>query len=352
MNGMRLAGGAGMDGTHGIHLGTGAAGPVPAPQGVALALQGGGSHGAFTWGVLDRLLEEPGFTVAGLSGASAGAVNAVMLAHGYVRGGAEGAREALAAFWEAVGRSAPWNALGLGMGSDVLGALGANDAARARAPLNPFEPSPLRDILRQQVDFEQLRAHAPMRLFVAATEVLSGRLRLFRNAELTLEAVLASACVPTLHEPIEIDGQAYWDGGLAANPPLFPLVHQCRARDVVAVLLHPRGAAASQPAADIAKRMMEIRFASSWLGQLHGAAAAGRAERPPSAPRLHVIEDGALMRSLQPPSRLDTRPAFLHALRDAGREQAEQWLQRRDGDLAQGSSAIGPHRSEAAVLHA
>jgi len=315
---------------------------------VTLALQGGGSHGAFTWGVLDRLLEDPQVEIEGISGASAGAMNAVVLAHGFATGGREGAREALATFWETVARTAPFAQMPASGPSDAVqaGLSPAFDAllflGRFFSPtqLNPFDLNPLRTIVASQVDFEQLRSASAIKLFIAATEVASGRLKLFRNADLSLDALLASACVPTLHRPIEIAGKAYWDGALAANPPVYSLVHKCNAHDVIAVLLHPwRGAGAPSGADEIGHRLMEIGFASTFLSQLHGLTLAkqeadsepearGRLERKLRKLTLHLIEDEALMRRLSTGSKLNTHPAFLRGLRDSGRAQASQWLER------------------------
>lgn len=312
--------------------------PNPArPHGrpLALALQGGGAHGAFTWGVLDRLLQAPGIGFEAVSGASAGAMNAVVLAHGLAEGGREGAREALLRFWDAV---ASTSAVDLVVPPPMHQAWSLMSRCFTPAQLNPLRLDPLRAILEAQVDFERLRTTAPLRLFIAATEVASARLRLFQNAELSVDVLLASACVPTLHHPVVIDGRAYWDGGLAANPPLYPLVQHASAPDLVAVLLHPwRADVAPAQAEDIAHRLAEIGFASTGLSQLHGIALAQRMARagPPGtddlsqrlrALRLHVIEDAALMRALDARSRLDTRRSFLHGLRDRGRLQAERWL--------------------------
>jgi len=313
--------------------------PVERP--LALALQGGGAHGAFTWGVLDRLLEDPGLTFEAVSGASAGAMNAVVLAHGLAVGGRDGAREALQRFWGAVATTA---AVDLPVPAPLQQAWALMSRCFTPAQLNPLRLDPLRAILDAQIDFERLRKVAPVRVFVAATEVASARLRLFENKELSVDALLASACVPTLHHPVVIGGRAYWDGGLAANPPLYALVQHARAADLVAVLLHPWRAAEAPAMADgISHRLAEIGFASTGLSQLHGIALAQRMAQagPPGddalsrrlrALRLHVIEDAALMRALNAHSRLDTRQAFLHGLRDRGRRQAGRWLASARGD--------------------
>jgi NTE family protein len=295
---------------------------------VTLALQGGGSHGAFTWGVLDRLLENSQIKIEGISGASAGAMNAVVLAHGFTAGGPDGARQALKDFWESVGsQNAP-------AFKPIL------SLTRFFSPyqLNPFDLNPLRDVLKKQVDFERLRAKCKIKLFVAATEVSTGMAKLFRTRELTIDAVLASACLPSLHHAIEIDGEAYWDGGLVANPPIFPLLHQCAARDVIVVLLHALRRQGTPTLADeIWERLAEISFSSTFFTELQGLALAkreaergrlsfGRLERRLRHLNVHLIHAQELMSELTAISKLDAHPSFIKTLYDAGRNQAEEWL--------------------------
>ena len=204
---------------------------------IALALQGGGSHGAFTWGVLDRLLEEPGIELAGLSGTSAGAMNAVVTACGLLDGGHEGARAALRGFWRRVGEAAALNPLRLNPFAAFFGDM----MSRMLSPyqFNPFNLNPLKNILASAVDFERLRASAGPRVFVSATSVSSGRLRVFRREELDAERVMASACLPMLFQAVQIDGEAYWDGGYSGNPTITPLVRECRSNDTILVQINP-----------------------------------------------------------------------------------------------------------------
>jgi len=316
---------------------------------ISLALQGGGSHGAFTWGVLDRLLEDHRIEIEGISGASAGSMNAVALAHGFTVGGRDGARQALKDLWDSVASKTPFAAthetpptlIPVGADMSPSGSIKALvSLARYFSPyqLNPLDIDPLRDVLAKQIDFEHLRARGTIKLFIAATEVRTGRLKLFRNDELTLDALLASACLPTLHRPIEIDGEAYWDGGLSANPPLFPLVHQCNARDVMVVLLHPsRRPELPATADEIWQRLTEISFASAFFTELNGLVLAkqeaerglfgfGSLERKLRALNLHVIENEELMAQLSVYSKLNVQPAFIDALREHGRNRADAWL--------------------------
>lgn len=328
---------------------------------ITLALQGGGSHGAFTWGVLDRLLEDERIEIEGISGASAGAMNAVVLAHGMTIGGRDGARQALRDFWEAVANSAPFSSV-----PDNL-VPPANLAAQSDLPpafkpllsllrffspyqLNPFDINPLRDILAKQVDFERLRAECGIRLFIATTQVSTGTLRLFRTRQLSMDVLLASACLPLLHRAVEIDGEAYWDGGLTANPPLFPLVHKCVARDIVVVLLHPQPHDHVPRSADgIWHRLTEMGFSSTFFTELQGLMLAqreakrgwfsfGRLERRLRHLNMHVVESQELMSQLGRHSKLNAHPAFIHGLHEEGRQRAEAWLERNFRQLGVRSS--------------
>ncbi|QDZ27395.1 patatin-like phospholipase family protein [Noviherbaspirillum sp. UKPF54] len=316
---------------------------------ITLALQGGGSHGAFTWGVLDRLLEDERIDIEGISGASAGAMNAVVLAHGLTTDGRDGARRALREFWTSVAASAPFAAIpdyllppqGLNTGAEPPPAYKAMlPLMRLLSPhqLNPFDINPLRDILARQIDFERLRAECPVRLFIAATQVSAGTLRLFRNRQLTLDVLLASACLPLLHRAVEIDGEAYWDGGLTANPPLFPLLHKCTARDILVVLLHPHPSTRTPVTAnDIWQRQTEMGFSSTFFTELQGVLLAqrearrswfslGPLERRLRSLNMHVIESQELMSQLGTHSKLNAHPSFINSLHEEGRQRAQIWL--------------------------
>ncbi len=328
---------------------------------VTLALQGGGSHGAFTWGVLDRLLEDERIDIEGISGASAGAMNAVVLAHGLMVGGRDGGRQALKDFWESIASHAPFSAMPESLNAQ------ADLAAQSELPvayksmlsmlrffspyqLNPFDINPLRDILVRQVDFERLRIACRTRLFIAATQVSTGTLRLFRTRQLTIDVLLASACLPLLHRAVEIDGEAYWDGGLTANPPLFPLVHKCAARDIMVVLLHPNPRTeVPMSADDIWHRLAEMGFSSTFFTELQGLMLAqreakrgwmafGRLERRLRHLNMHVVESQELMSQLGRHSKLNAQPAFIHGLHEEGRMRAELWLERNFRQLGVRSS--------------
>lgn len=325
---------------------------------VTLALQGGGSHGAFTWGVLDRLLEDGSLSIEAMTGASAGAVNAVVLAHGYLQNGADGARQALKDFWERVSLKGPFNfiaddAINLMPSVDVpMGLSMFASLTRILSPyqLNPFDINPLRDILAEQIDFERLRAEGKIKLFIAATQVSTGMLKIFRNKQITLDAVLASTCLPALHRAVEIDGEAYWDGGFTANPPIFPLLHQCSARDIIVVLLH-RNPHSSVPvtADDIYSRLTDIGFSAALLTELQGVALAmreaqrgwfvfGRLERRLRRLNVHLIDSRDFMSRLSGLSKLNAQAPFIQTLHSEGRMQAERWLEQKAQHLGVRSS--------------
>ena len=316
---------------------------------LSLALQGGGAHGAYTWGVLDRLLEA-GIRIEGISGTSAGAMNAVALAHGWTAGGADGARAALADFWQAVGDSVPFHVELLNsLNSTTDGALPTPmnvmmGFMRLFSPyqLNPFELNPLRDVVRAQFDFERLRRDCPLKLFIAATTVRTGKVRLFHTAELSEAALLASACLPTLHHAVEIDGEHYWDGGFTANPAIYPLLYECTAPDILMVLLNPlQRDDAPRSAEDISARSMELGFSTTFLREMRMIAHArqyiaetagwmplGRLERKLVGQRFHLIEARELAEAGSA-SKLNAASGFLTELHTLGRSRADEWLRKQ-----------------------
>jgi NTE family protein len=328
-----------------------AADPLP----IDLALQGGGAHGAFTWGVLDRLLEEPGLRFDGVSGTSAGAMNAVVLADGLAAGGAEAAREALARFWRKVSDAAVMSPLRRGplevltntWSLDYSPAFAMLDmAARLVSPydLNPSGNNPLRQILADCVDFERL-TQAPVRLFVNATNVRTGRGRVFRNADVSVDALLASACLPTLFQAVEIDGDPYWDGGYSGNPALGPLVRECGAADLVLVQINPiKRPGTPRSAREIHNRLNEVSFNSALMKELRviallcqEAALSGKESARWARMHIHRIASDEML-ALGYSSKLIAEWAFFEKLRDTGRRAAEAFLAAHRNDLGRRSS--------------
>ena len=246
---------------------------------IDLALQGGGSHGAFTWGVLDRLLEEPWLRIAGISGTSAGAMNAAVLADGWAQGEADGARAALERFWRRVSRAAAFSPLQRSPVDRLMGRWTLDPSpgyvfmdliSRVLSPyaLNPLDFNPLRSILSESVDCDRL-THAPIKLFITATSVRTGRGRIFRNDEINADVLLASACLPTMFRAVEIDGEPYWDGGFTGNPTITPLIRETEAHDSILVQINPRERSETpRTAQDILNRLNEISFNSPLMKEL------------------------------------------------------------------------------------
>lgn len=322
---------------------------------IDLALQGGGSHGAFTWGVLDRLLEEPWLQIDGISGTSAGAMNAVVLADGYVRGGPTGAKVALEDFWRGVARAARFSPLQRSPLDILLGRwsldtspfyLAFDLAARVFSSydLNPRGINPLRSILAESVDFGRV-AQTPIRLFVTATNVRTGRGRLFRNAEITPDFLLASACLPTLFQAIEIDGEAYWDGGYSGNPTMTPLVRECKSKDILLVKVNPlERPGTPRSARKILDRINEVSFNATLMKELRMIAVLRKVADPGrreaaqwAGMRIHLIASPALV-DLGASSKFNAEWDFLRMLRDEGRRSAEGFLSAHADNLGKRST--------------
>ncbi|MFN3888875.1 MAG: patatin-like phospholipase family protein [Beijerinckiaceae bacterium] len=312
---------------------------------IDLALQGGGSHGAFTWGVLERLLEEPWVSFDGLSGTSAGAMNAAVLAYGLLSGGRDGARMALEAFWSSVSAAAAFSPFqrtpidrAIGRWSlDFSPAYIATDLmARLVSPysLAGGGGNPLREILVRAIDFDRL-AESEIRIFITATNVRTGRPRIFRNGQITPDVLLASACLPTMFQAIEIDGEAYWDGGYSGNPMITPLVRECVSHDTLIVQINPvTRPEIPRTASEINNRINEISFNASLLKELkmisllRKVCDASDGEGWQWAQmRIHMI-NSEMMRELGASSKLNAEWAFLTMLRDEGRRAADEFLKR------------------------
>ena len=295
------------------------------PDRLSLALQGGGSFGAFTWGVLDRLLEEPGISFDAISGASAGSVNAVLMAAGMIEGGPAGARARLSQFWGRIARSPsflPTSAL-LGAGLELV--------VRTMSPyqFNPFNVNPLREALAAEVDFERLREQSAIKLLLAATRVRDGKLRILTNAELTIDAVLASACLPLLHHAIELDGEPYWDGGYAANPPLVPLVRASEAAQILIVQVTPSTTERIPVSVrEIATRIEQIQFNATLNSELEALKAGKMIGVTEKLRRLRIgrISAAEEFEGLAGESAGNVGREFLERLHNAGRAAADLWL--------------------------
>lgn len=324
---------------------------------INLALQGGGAHGAFAWGVLDRLLEDGRVTFDAVSATSAGAMNATVLGYGLTIGGAEGAREALEKFWKKIsdeGAKGPLQpsfidkAIGnhsldyspIFMFMDIL--------SRIMSPyeLNPMNINPLRKVLESSIDFNVLREGCPIKLFLSATNVRTGKVKMFENHEIGPDQVLASGCLPFMFQTVEIDGEGYWDGGYMGNPAIFPLIYGSETNDVVIVHINPLNRSEiPKSAKDIMNRINEISFNSSLMREMRAIAFVSHLiddgqlhDDKHRRMLIHSIQDEAFMNSLGVTSKLNPEWSFLKKLRDVGRDCATKWLNEHIDDVGVRSS--------------
>ena len=327
-----------------------------APVLVDLALQGGGSHGAFTWGVLDRLLEEPWLKIEAISGTSAGAMNGAVLVSGFMKGGAAGAREALDAYWGRVADAAVYSPIQRSMLDRALNrwTLDTSPAyimmdlmSRLVSPytLDPLGRNPIRKILEDSIDFAHF-AEAPIKVFITATNVYTGRGRVFRNKEITPQVLLASACLPTLFQAIEIDGEPYWDGGYAGNPTITPLIRESEAHDTILVQINPRERRETpRTAGDILNRLNEISFNAPLMKELRMIALLRQTADPGAGEgrrwaemRTHRIMTDRLA-EFGASSKLNAERAFLLVLKEEGRRAADEFLAQHGANVGLRSTA-------------
>lgn len=349
------------------------------PQ-VNLALQGGGSHGAFTWGVLDALLEDGRIAFEGISGTSAGAMNAVAMAHGFAQASDKpaevmraSARESLRSFWEGVvemgaltnsisqAQRYPFDILFGGL-SALAGtqspAQMMTDAvtgfwAKSVSPYqsNPLDINPLKDFLEKRIDFERLADFKPLKVFVVATSVRTGKAEVFSGKRLDARAVMASACLPTVFQAVEIDGEHYWDGGYSGNPAFHPLIYRCASRDIMLVQINPiRRDKLPTTAAEIMDRANEITFNAALMAEMRAIDFVKRllAEGKLDPARykdvlMHRIDGGEALESYSASSKSATDAKLIHTLRDLGADCAKHWLAKRFSALGNASTVNIAH---------
>lgn len=321
---------------------------------INLALQGGGAHGAFTWGVLDRMFEEDRLWVEAISGTSAGAMNAVIATQGMYDSGADGARGALEAFWRAIsqaGRNSPFKRtpLDLMLGTWSLdtspGYIWFDLIGRLASPyeLNPFDFNPLRDVVERCVDIEKVAGEQDMEVFLSATNVETGRVRVFRRHEITVDVIMASACLPFIFKAVQIDGVPYWDGGYMGNPVLFPFIDHSPSSDILIVQINPMYRPGTPTKArDILNRVNEITFNASLLRDLRAIDFVDRlleegklAAKDYRKMNVHMVDGRDHMLGLGASSKLNSEWAFLTHLRDRGRNAADRWLAAHFDDIGQ-----------------
>jgi NTE family protein len=323
---------------------------------INLALQGGGAHGAFTWGVLDSLLADPRIEIEGISGASAGAINAVMLADGLARGGPQEARKRLADVWRAVSRNGDLTDLQRTVadkllsfvpyeGSPVQAWFDAFTSLLTPYDFNPLNINPLKEIIERFVDFDTLRASGGLKLFISATNVFTGRLRIFPREKVTAEVIMASACLPMVFQAVEIDGIPYWDGGYMGNPAIFPFFRTTDADDVVIVAINPvERNMTPRTQAEILNRIDEITFNSSLIAEYRaidfvtrlidqGKLARGQGAGEYRRINVHRIALESAFKELTADTKLDSDFAFFELLRDGGQRAGRDFLSKHFDDL-------------------
>ncbi len=326
----------------------------PAPKKTAakrtinLALQGGGAHGAYTWGVLDRLLEEEDLHIDGISGTSAGAMNGAVLVNGFMEGGYAGARAALDNFWKEISslgqifnpaQQNPFEHYHHGWNLDWSMSYNLFDImSRSFSPyqLNPLNLNPLRDLLERTLDIPKVQSCSGIKLFVSATHVESGQSRVFKDKGISIDAILASACIPFLFQAVEIDNEPYWDGGYVGNPVLWPLIYQTESEDILLVQLNPlfREGTPKQ-AHDIINRLNEITFNSSLMAEVRAIDFVKKlidqgklSDEKYKDVHMHLISAPMAMRDFDASSKMNTQWGFFQVLKEAGRESTDAWLKK------------------------
>jgi NTE family protein len=312
---------------------------------INLALQGGGAHGAYTWGVLDRLLDEERLEVEAISGTSAGAMNAAVFADGMGRGGRAEAKRSLEMFWQNISKASQYGPLQpsafdgatSGWNLDHSAAFVAFDMlTRMLSPyqFNPMNHNPLRQVLENSVDFKRLEGCRAIKLFISASNVKTGKVRVFKSGEITPDVLLASACLPFLFQAVTIDGEPYWDGGYMGNPAIFPLIYGAQTPDVLIVQVNPLGCdRVPTTASDIMNRLNELSFNSSLMREMRAIAFVtdlidgGKLDSNQyKRINVHWIEAEKQMRGLGVSSKLNARMDFLLHLKAIGREVADRWI--------------------------
>ncbi len=324
---------------------------------INLALQGGGAHGAYTWGVLDRLLEDERISIEGISGTSAGAMNGAILVNGFAKGGYKGAREALEKFWSRVSemgsfspvQQTPLDRAFNGWNLDASPVYTAYDiAARIFSPYqaNPLNYNPLRQVMEEMIDFETLNNHKGIKLFITATSVRTGQERVFHCSEVTIETLLASTCLPTLFQAVEIDGEAYWDGGYSGNPAIWPLIYNCDSNDIMLVQINPFvREEVPVKANEIVDRMNEISFNSSLIAEFRAIKFVSKLMKKGMLKdenyrdlRTHIVFSPEELHDLNASSKMNANWDFFIWLRDIGRTAMDVWLKKNFDKLGHEST--------------
>ncbi len=324
---------------------------------INLALQGGGAHGAFTWGILDRLFEDDRLWIDAISGTSAGAVNAIVAAQGMYDGQAPEARKALHRFWKAVNEAGKFSPLQTTPLDAAFGNWSLDKSPaylffdmmqRVASPydLNPFNINPFRNLIEEHIDFEKVRACQDLQLFISATNVETGRGRVFKREDITADVILASTCLPFIYQAVEIDGDHYWDGGYMGNPPLVPFINETNCSDILIIQINPtKRQGIPKTAREILNRVNEITFNSSLIHELRGIDFVNQlvkkhavSDKDHRLVNVHVMGGGENMEALDASSKLNTDWTFLTFLFDRGRDVASNWLEEHISSIGEEST--------------
>lgn len=324
---------------------------------INLALQGGGSHGAFTWGVLDRLLQDERIEIEAMTGTSAGAMNGLITLYGLLSGGREEARELLDTFWHKISHAGAMSPIQPTLIDRMVGQFNQGNIPSLYAvdfftnlvspyQYNPLGINPLRNIVEEMVDFEMIRDQDDIKLFVNATNVRTGKIKVFSSSELTLDMVMASACLPSIFQTVEIDGEPYWDGGYSGNPAIYPLFYHCSSNDVVVVQINPINVEeVPKDAASILDRVNEISFNATLMREMRAINFVSKLLKEHKIDderyrdmRLHRIEAEDAMNDLSSASKMNVDWNFLVELHDIGFDTADSWIKKNYRHIEKTSS--------------
>lgn len=324
---------------------------------INLALQGGGAHGAYTWGVLDRLLEIEGLEIEGISGTSAGAMNAAMLVNGYALGGRQGAKDCLEKFWRRISEAAAFSPLHQNWLERMLTGWNLDTSpiyhwfdflSRTFSPyeLNPLNINPMHAILEDMLDFDAICHSNKIKLFITATHVASGQAHVFKNEEINADVLMASATLPFIYQAAVVNGEQYWDGGYMGNPAIWPLIYNCESEDVILIQINPiTDAAAPTTASEIINRLNEITFNSSLIAEMRAIDFVARLlEQGALNPhryksmRMHLIYSPGQLRNLNASSKMNANWDFFQYLRNIGREEADRFVANNWADVGKKST--------------
>lgn len=324
---------------------------------VNLALQGGGSHGAYTWGVLDRLLEEKDLVIEGISGTSAGAMNAAMLVNGYAKDGRDGAKKCMEKFWRRISEvstlsplhKSPFERMLTGWNMDMSPAYHWLDLiSRLYSPyeLNPLNLNPMKVVLDEILEPDTLNSCSIIKLFITATHVASGQARVFQCHEINTDVLLASSCIPFLFQAVEVGGQHYWDGGYMGNPAIWPIIYNCDSQEVILVQINPiHDVQLPRTANEIINRLNEISFNSSLIAEMRAINFVSRLVKDGTLDpkrykdmHIHLIYSADHMKHLNASSKLNTEWDFFLFLKNIGRKTADEWIKAHWKDIGKAST--------------